>query len=316
VTIRLRPGAQGTLIESHISINSRGFRGREIADPKGQTYRIVALGESTTFGYTINPEDKPWPELLEQLINRELKPARPVEVINAGIPGITLPENLNRFSDDILPLKPDMIICYHGINGFQLLDKAMPPLRGKPPPVYRKRPLPLLADCEYRLKLLAYQHTRGARGSSRPPTFSNLLDTEYARAYCSLIDIARTNNIRLVLANFPLAVNQQSPPELVEFFSRRHKRTDWYIRANAAHGMMVEELARAHSEVSFVNTRPHLDGEEEKYIDLMHLTQEGDRQLAWTFFDGIRDMLETELKGSATIPTAPGDSNAATQPAR
>lgn len=138
---RLRPGSHGLLFQSRISVNSDGFRGEEIPKEKGNTYRIVALGESTTFGTTLNAEDKPWPELLAQIILERLNPGRPVEIINAGVPGFTLGHNLHRLPDEILPLKPDMIISYHGINGFHLLDKALPLAHGKPPPLYVQRPL-------------------------------------------------------------------------------------------------------------------------------------------------------------------------------
>ena len=49
---RLRPNSQALLVQSRICINSKGFRGREIPEEKGDAYRIVALGESTTFGLT------------------------------------------------------------------------------------------------------------------------------------------------------------------------------------------------------------------------------------------------------------------------
>src|SRR6185295_14895186 len=81
----LIPGSEGSSVLSHVSINHLGFRGREISRDKGNAYRIVALGESTTFGATLRAEDKPWPELLEDLIRDRLKPGRPVEVINAGV---------------------------------------------------------------------------------------------------------------------------------------------------------------------------------------------------------------------------------------
>jgi hypothetical protein len=51
----------------------------------------------------MNADDKPWPELLEQFIHERLKPKRPVEVINAGIPAFTLPDSLTRLGSDILP---------------------------------------------------------------------------------------------------------------------------------------------------------------------------------------------------------------------
>jgi hypothetical protein len=114
---RLRPNTHALLFRSPVSINSEGFRGAEIPPVKGNTYRIVALGESTTFGMTMAPDDKPWPELLEQMIRDRLKSSRPVEVINAGIISYSLKDNLPRLPREIAALCPDMIISYHGYNG-------------------------------------------------------------------------------------------------------------------------------------------------------------------------------------------------------
>jgi len=127
---RLRPNSRAMLFHSQIEINSQGFRGKEFSSRKNGAFRIVALGESTTFGCTLNPEDRPWPELLEGMIRERIRPARPVEVINAGVPSYALQHNNHRLPAEILPLEPDMIISYHGYNGFSMLYGALPPPYG------------------------------------------------------------------------------------------------------------------------------------------------------------------------------------------
>jgi lysophospholipase L1-like esterase len=291
---RLRPSSHGTLLGSSISINSQGFRGREIAPVKGNTYRIVALGESTTFGMTISPDDKPWPELLEQMIHERLKLSRPVEVINAGVPGYSLDNNLARLSKEILPLKPDMIISYHGYNGFGEIDPALPAVNGPPPPAYKVRPLDLLADCEYRVKMILFrrQHDPPEVRRERPPV--NPLDTRYATEYGELIAATKTNRIRLALANFSMAVNSHSDSAVVEFYRIVFDSIDREIKANEMHSLLVKELAARYPDICFVDTHPQLDGENEKFIDLIHLTQHGRKQLAENIFAGIREALEKD----------------------
>jgi hypothetical protein len=63
--------------------------------------------------------------------------------------------------------------------------------------------------------------------------------------------------------------------------------------------MIVRQLAQQHPEVHFVDTHPNLDGDHDKFIDLMHLTQEGRRQLAETMFAGIKELLERDLAAPA-----------------
>ena len=295
----LRPGATGMLSQSKVRINSLGFRGKEIRQPKGETYRIVALGESTTFGATLNTEDRPWPELLEDMIQNRLKPDRPVEVINAGVPGYSIEHNLRRLPTGILPLKPDMLICYHGINGFPLLDRALPSLSEVNPPRYIERPLNLLANAEYGLRLTRFNRRRSSNLALHPPTFNNLMETEYAEDYRQLIQAAATNGIRLVVGNFSLAVNRHSEPDVIEFYGTMMPDVRWYIRANEAHASLVSQLAQQYPNILVVDTHPHLDGEHTKFIDAMHLSQEGRQQLAETWFAAIKPLLERELHPAA-----------------
>ena len=292
---RLRPGSAGSFFQSRIVINSRGFRGKEFAADKGDAYRIVALGESTTFGLTLTPEHRPWPELLEEMIQDRLKPARPVEVINAGIPKFTLEQNIQRLPEEILTLKPDMIISYHGFNGFQLLSDVLPPIFGKPLPVFKARPLRLLAVLEFKLKMFHYTRRQNTKVVPQLPAAAELLKTKYARAYQQLITAAETNHIRLVLANYSMSVNGASDADVVEFYRAAFPAIYWQIKANQMHSILVEALARQHPEISFANTHPHLDGDYDKFVDPMHFTPDGDRQMAETFFEGIRKLLEQDL---------------------
>ena len=350
LTYSLRPNSRARVMRSAFGINSLGFRGREVSVDKGNAYRIVALGESTTFGVTLNAEDRPWPELLEQLIRERLKPRRPVEVINAGVPGYRLDMSLHRLSKDILPLKPDMIISYHGINGFPMLRDALPPVPGAATPLYKPRPLRLLADLEYRLKLIRFQHRQaprhglkhpeqrelgesaaspspalkgtlsrtegereGVRGRAsllqptppqgrgsgvpnlRPATLADPLATPYAQLYRQLIEACQTNRIKLVLATYSMAADAQTPPEVVRFYQMGYPLAPWQIQANVVHSAIVRQLAAQYPEVCLVDTHPHLDGEHDKFIDLVHFDPAGDQQMAETFFAALKHILEEDL---------------------
>lgn len=155
--LRLRPDSQGHLIESRIRINSLGFRGHDMSLDKAEAYRIVAVGESTTFGCTLEAEDQPWPEWIEEWISERWRPARAVEVINAGVPAYTLADNLERLERELLPLEPDLLLVYHGYNGFPMLRTAVPqPITGIPP-AYTRRPSTLLAKLEFRLATMLYE---------------------------------------------------------------------------------------------------------------------------------------------------------------
>ncbi|PWU09970.1 MAG: hypothetical protein C5B50_26365 [Verrucomicrobia bacterium] len=140
--IALVPNSSGRFAQSHVHINSHGFRGKEILQPKADIYRIFAIGESTTFGMTLNPEDRPWPEVLEEMIRTRLKLKRPVEVINAGVPALTIRTQLGSAGpvhpaigaghDSVLPRlqRVRSAGCKSAACGFCLT----PALRGAPDP--------------------------------------------------------------------------------------------------------------------------------------------------------------------------------------
>lgn len=104
-----------------LHVNSRGFRGKEFDVPKpAGTYRVFALGGSTTFGYypATTSDAATYPAVLEDLLNHD-KPDRAVgryEVVNAGVPGYSLRTSLQNLAGRILFLQPDMVIVYHLTN--------------------------------------------------------------------------------------------------------------------------------------------------------------------------------------------------------
>lgn len=303
---RPKASSQTRFFDSRICINSLGFRGKEVSHDNGDAYRIVALGESTTFGMTLNQSDLPWPELLEQIIRERLQPQRPVEIINAGIPGWTLEANVGRLAKEILPLHPNMIISYHGYNGFSMIQGVVPLSNRLKPPAYRSRPLKLLADCEYRLALMNAVKREQALLAMGASSLAHPLRTRYAEAYRQLIQSAQTNNIRLVLANYSMAVNESTPRRVINFYRDRFPAIVSWINANEVHSMIVQQLAQQHPGVVFVDTHPGLDGDHDKFIDLMHFTQAGRQQLAETIFAGIKEPLARDLAAPAQAddPTA------------
>jgi lysophospholipase L1-like esterase len=99
-----------------VRINSHGFRGADYAvEKKPGTIRVVTLGASSTFGY-FSRDNQTYPYQLEQILNRRLTGRVPVEVINLGIPHLTSRQILALLKAEALPLKPDVVTFYEGIN--------------------------------------------------------------------------------------------------------------------------------------------------------------------------------------------------------
>jgi peptidoglycan/LPS O-acetylase OafA/YrhL/lysophospholipase L1-like esterase len=285
----------GKFFNSEIRINNLGFRGGDIDPEKGKKFRIFALGESPTFGPTLRPGEHPWPEVLGTLVKHRLICDRPIEVINAGTEAYTLVDNLERLQRDILPLKPDMVVSYHGYNGLGgLFDPEAFPRALPPPKREHVGPSPSLDALRYNLKTAAYRW----RLNKPEAHYSeeDVLTSKYADAYRQLLKIGRDEGFRVVLATSSMAVAASSPEEVRDFYEAVWPSIDDYINLNRAHNKLVKNLAQK-SGVPLIDTTPALDGhwDEDLFLDLVHFTQRGNDTIASTMFDGILPILRGDV---------------------
>ena len=285
----LRPGTYARIDAAPpIHVNRLGFRGPELSREKGGRFRIVALGESTTFGMTYLPGDRPWPEVLEQRIARELACDRPVEVINAGVPGWTLANQVTRLPEDVLPLEPDLIVSYHGFNGFNFFFAQLPEVTLRSSPTPPPRPSRILARLETAARLAWFRR----RYRAVPEIDANVSDEElertpYAHFYRRLVELARPRGAEVALASFNMAVNAQSPEEVIRFYEALVPDLRARILANQLHTRLLRRLARELG-ATFIDASPGLDGAyREAYIDVAHFTGSGDERLAANVLAGI-----------------------------
>ena len=95
-----------------IHVNAQGFRGAEVAEAKRPgVARVMAVGGSTTFDSFVSGDERAWPARLAFWL-RQLAPGRPVEVVNAGVPGYRVIDNLIRLQTELYRFNPDIIILY------------------------------------------------------------------------------------------------------------------------------------------------------------------------------------------------------------
>ncbi len=95
--------------------NSLGFRNEEIMIEKpDDTYRIIAIGGSTTYGFGVDA-DQTWAVQLETILHDD-HDLKHIEVINSAAMGYTTWNNLTNLAFRLLDLDPDLIIIYHSTN--------------------------------------------------------------------------------------------------------------------------------------------------------------------------------------------------------
>ena len=88
--------------------------------------RVVALGESTTWGYSVTSKEKCWVNRTVRLL--EEFQGQPIELINQGIGSNVLtpkcpayahsakPSDSERVDQDLIALKPDLVLLSYGLN--------------------------------------------------------------------------------------------------------------------------------------------------------------------------------------------------------
>lgn len=95
--------------QKNVILNSVGYRDREFSKDKPKnTFRIYAVGDSYTFGWLINNPQESYPKLLEKALAG--KTDKKVEVINAGVPGFSISEDLQRFILEGQRYHPDIVL--------------------------------------------------------------------------------------------------------------------------------------------------------------------------------------------------------------
>lgn len=101
---------------THFMTNQYGYRGENFTIEKEKdTFRIIAIGDSTTFGVGTTDDLTTYPGVLSKKLKDEF-PSQKWEVINAGLPGYSSTHAYIFFLNELLKLNPDFIIIFFGWN--------------------------------------------------------------------------------------------------------------------------------------------------------------------------------------------------------
>lgn len=99
-----------------VTTNSLGLRAPEIGAKAENEYRILSMGESTTFGMEA-ANHQTYTDRLGALLQEKL-PDKKVVAINAGVSAYSSFQSLKYFELRGLKLKPDLVLFYHEVNDY------------------------------------------------------------------------------------------------------------------------------------------------------------------------------------------------------
>ena len=121
---KLRPGQRARTKVGHypVQINSLGLRSPEFACERDtNTFRVVALGDSYTFGWGVR-QDETYPAYLQSLL-QQAWPHRRVEVWNAGCNGYSMVQEAALLRR-LMSCRPDMAVVGCSFNEGALFDPS------------------------------------------------------------------------------------------------------------------------------------------------------------------------------------------------
>ncbi len=112
---------------NQFTTNTFGMRDREysVRKPVG-TYRIALLGPSNVMGNGVG-DNETFESLLEQRLNKERGAAtrRTYEILNFGVDGFALPQELAMLEDRVPQFAPDMVIVTHYHRGRLMTERYL-----------------------------------------------------------------------------------------------------------------------------------------------------------------------------------------------
>ena len=298
------------------SLNQLGFRGPEISPvPDAGTTRVVVVGASETFGLYESP-NREYSRQLEDSLRAHATAAcgtkaKPIEVVNAALPGLATPSMERLVNDVVGPTRPAVIVLYPS-PGFYLNPKAPTPTRGVAGadttlPVRNALHIRVVGRAERQLKALIPGPVKGVLRKMvlqrRPagPSAPRFLDApadrlaQFENDLRRLIGVARTTGANVVLMGHANATMEPAFSDSVLIgawvyqFPRATGKAlvDFHARAYE----FERELARD-SGVVFVDLPAAFANRwKGSFADFVHFTDAGSGIVAATLAETLRTSL-------------------------
>lgn len=191
------------------TVNSRNFRvvnqNEEYEKEQDKDLRIICLGDSLTWGHGV-ADDETYPYYLQKLLNENS--GKSVEVINAGISGSCIIEQLKMYENKCLDLKHDyVILLYSGSDeedyiiqtlflekDWQMVD-AGPTIKNE-----KIKDLGIVKFAKYRVLQKRHENIRNSIDEVRKSQKGIEMMENMKQDYLRLQQMAGKNGAELVLA--------------------------------------------------------------------------------------------------------------------
>ena len=272
-----------------LHINSHGFRGQDIEDPKPKDrIRIAFLGASTTFCAEASGADRTWPARLTARL-AERFPKAEFDHINGGIPGIGANESMRNLRHRIAPLSPDVIVIYHATNDLSRDTRKLAEQQGLFTVKGDERSLlARISVCwdliEKNLKVIARKRAAGT-GEGRLTYDMAELSRQFRDALTQLVEEAQAVSKVVVLVTFSTRLRAEQTPEAqlaasnTSLLYMPYMTVKGLLEGFAAYNRTIREVA-ATTGVVLVDDEHSIPSDPEHFQDSVHLTDQGCEKMA------------------------------------
>lgn len=195
-------------------INAEGYRGPRAGVKREGVRRIAVFGDSIVFGYWVAENDA-FPAQLEGLLGPG------VEVLNLGVPGYNLDQEIEHFRGRVDSLRPDLAVfgfCLNDLEGLLSFEYGLTQARREA----RSGPRRLLesflsssrfaAWIEYRLTERdareQFARARNPLGGELYEATNEAIDAHLDASFLALAASAKPRGIRAAIAIFPILGNR------------------------------------------------------------------------------------------------------------
>ena len=313
----LVPGAKTRTI----SINSLGFRGPHLKQPKpAGDLRIAFLGASTTFCAEVSGDNMTWPYLVTEAIQKEY-PDIGVDYVNAAVPGYAVKASLNNFRKRVSPLQPDVTVIYHATNDLSWETRML----GQEQGIYKahgKNTGSWLAEYSQlwylvvkNLQIRKAQEDAAGSSSERLEFSADELGDNFRMYMTQLVNTAKETSDVVAVATFSYQVRpeqtaeQQLAASSSALYYMPFMDPQGLIEAFSRYNQIIAEVADETGAV-LIDGEMLIPGNGEYFNDTVHFKDAGSRLMAERVSEallkspGFRNLVEKKKSVSRSVSIA------------
>lgn len=234
----------------------------------------MCFGGSTTFGMTVEPTDKPYPDVLEDVLTGTRPGLSDVRVINAGVPGVHVGYCLDKLTEWNREV-PRVIVFCEAINW---LDRS---IRGH-----------VTARNSYLASVGDSLWTRHRANWNVDRYTGRAYDTRL-RKFVAAVEALPA---QLVLMTFAMPYTSQANRDTLRYYDvMQNGQSSAYAAARLVevHNEILRDICREKN-IPCVDLARELTGQEDLFIDNCHFTQEGRQRVARLCAPAIAHLLDAD----------------------